>query len=193
MSTVPADHDGRRRPDRPLPRLADALEHAPGVDKAVGLVDRVSRTVVPHAGILRDELRGRSLGHPVHSVLTDVPIGLWTGALALDVTRPPGHEAAARRLVALGLMSVPPTVLTGLTDFRALTSRAPRRVAAVHAACNTAGTLLALASWQARRSGRDGLGALLTAAGMGAAGAGAYLGGHLAQGMHEPRHVPGTA
>jgi uncharacterized membrane protein len=201
MPAVPADpgtaaatasRAGRRRPDRPLPRIADAVEQAPGLDQAAALFDRVSRTVVPRAGALRDELRGRSLGHPVHSILTDLPIGLWTAALALDVTRPSGHAAASRRLVALGLLAVPPTVLTGLTDFRALTSKQPRRVASAHAAFNTAGTLLALASWQARRSGRSGLGTVLSVAGMGAVGAGGFLGGHLAQAMHEPRHVPGA-
>lgn len=176
--------------ERPLPRLAAALEREPRLDRLAGFFGRVAHLVVPREGPVRDELRGRSVGHPVHSVLTDLPIGPWAGALALDLTRPAGHDAAARRLVGLGLLAVPPTVLTGLTDFRALSGPSPRRVAAVHAVCNTAGTLLAAGSWQARRSGRHAAGALLTLAGMGAVGAGGYLGGHLAQAMREPPAPP---
>ncbi|SKC41634.1 DUF2231 domain-containing protein [Krasilnikoviella flava] len=189
---MPAHQPAPPPTDRPLPRLAAALERATRLDPLAGLYDRISRTVVPSPGRVHDELRGRSVGHPVHSVLTDLPIGLWTSALALDVTRPDGHATAARRLVGLGLLAAPPTALTGLADYRALSEPA-RRVAAVHATCNGIGTVLALASWRARRSGHDGLGSVLTLAGMGVVGAAGYLGGHVAQAMREPRHVPGTA
>jgi len=186
---LPSDVPERHRPGAPLSHLAARLERAASLDPLAGAYDRISRAVVPSAGRVRDELRGRSLGHPVHSVLTDLPVGLWTSALALDLTRPAGHAAAARRLVGLGLLAAPPTALTGLADFRALSVPA-RRVAAVHATCNGIGTVLALVSWRARHAGRDGLGALLGLAGMAAAGGGAYLGGHLAQAMREPRRVP---
>ncbi|MEL7976380.1 DUF2231 domain-containing protein [Isoptericola sp. F-RaC21] len=188
---MPAHEPARPSTDRPLPRLAAGLEREPRLDPLAGLYDRISSAVVPSPGGVRDELRGRSVGHPVHSVLTDLPIGLWTGAATLDLTRPQGHAAAARRLVALGLLAAPPTALTGLADYRALSAPA-RRVAALHATCNGVGTLLALASWRARRRGRDGLGTLLTLAGLGAVGAGGYLGGHVAHAMREPRHVPGA-
>ncbi|MFC8597420.1 DUF2231 domain-containing protein [Isoptericola sp. NPDC057191] len=177
-------------PDLPLPHVAARLEQEERLDRLAGLYERISSTVVPSSGPVRDELRGRSVGHPVHSVLTDLPIGLWASAVALDLTRPDGHADSARRLVGLGLLAAPPTALTGLADFRALSPRG-RRVAAVHATCNGVGTLLALASWRARRSGRHGLGTLLSLVGMGAVGAGGYLGGHLAQAMREPRQVPG--
>ncbi|MEU2199217.1 DUF2231 domain-containing protein [Isoptericola sp. NPDC019482] len=177
--------------DRPLARFAAELERAERLDPLASLYDRISRTAVPSPGRVRDELRGRSVGHPVHSVLTDLPIGLWASAVALDLTRPRGHADAARRLVGLGLLAAPPTALTGLADYRALGVPA-RRVAALHATCNGVGTLLALASWRARRRGRTGLGGLLSLAGLGAVGAGGYLGGHVAQAMREPRHVPGA-
>src|SRR5580704_5229777 len=43
---------------------------------------------------------GRWLGHPLHPALSDLPIGLWTGALILDLTdrdpaSRPGIEPAA--------------------------------------------------------------------------------------------------
>ncbi|GAA1733767.1 hypothetical protein GCM10009809_31410 [Isoptericola hypogeus] len=173
----------------PLARGATRLETEPRLDPLAQGLGRLAEAVVPPPGRLHDELRGRSLGHPAHAVLTDLPLGLWIGAAALDVTRPEGHEAAARRLVGLGLLSAAPTVLAGLADFRALTAPA-RRVAAVHAAANATGNLLVGASWWARRSGRHRLGRLLTAAGLGAAGVGGYLGGHIAQTMREPVAVP---
>lgn len=188
---MPAHQHADPSTDRPLPRLAGEIERAERLDPLAGVYDRISGAVVPSPGRVRDELRGRSVGHPVHSVLTDLPIGLWASAVALDLTRPLGHADAARRLVGLGLLAAPPTALTGLADFRALSVPA-RRVAVVHATCNGVGTLLALASWRARRRGRTGLGTLLSLVGMGAVGAGGYLGGHLAQAMREPRNVPGA-
>ncbi|WP_306574544.1 DUF2231 domain-containing protein [Isoptericola croceus] len=170
-------------------RVAERLEHEPAVDRLVDVVRRVARSLTPASGRLHDELRGRSLGHPAHGVLTDLPIGLWVSAVALDVTRPPGHAAASRRLLGLGLLSAVPTVLTGLTDFGALSPSA-RRVAAVHAVTNGVGNALVASSWLARRSGRTRLGPALSAAGLAAAGAGALLGGHIAQAMKEPADGP---
>ena len=34
---------------------------------------------------IKDTLHGTWLGHPLHPVLTDVPIGAWTTAVALDM------------------------------------------------------------------------------------------------------------
>ena len=45
-------------------------------------------------------LRGRWRGHPVHPVLVTVPIGAWTGSIALDALCEP---VAARVLIGVGL------------------------------------------------------------------------------------------
>lgn len=174
----------------PLAARARRLEGHSGLDALARKVDSITAMVVPPPGRLHDELRGRSLGHPVHAVLTDLPLGLWTGTVLLDLTRPPGHRAAARRLLGVGVLAAVPTALTGLTDFTALGPRA-RRVAAVHAFVNGAGNALAAGSWLARRRGHDGVGAVLSAAAIAAASGGAFLGGHVAQAMHEPSTVPG--
>lgn len=165
--------------------VAERLEGTAALDRLAEALGRAARTVTPRSGRLHDELRGRSLGHPAHSVLTDVPIGLWAGAALLDLTRPPGHAAAARRLVALGVLGAVPTVLTGLTDFGALTPKA-RRVAAVHAVTNGVGNALMTSSWLARRRGHDRLGPALTAAGLAAVGVGGMLGAHIALSLKEP-------
>lgn len=174
------------------PGLVDALEQLERQESADELADAVlqaARRVTPAAGPAYDALRGRPLGHPLHAVLTDLPVGLWVGAAVLDVTRPPGHAPTARRLVGLGVLSTVPTIVTGLADYRGLT-RSARRVAAVHAAANGLGNVLMATSWVARRSGRHRTSAVLTAAGLAAAGAGALLGGHVALGMKEPADLP---
>jgi uncharacterized membrane protein len=168
---------------------ARSLESAAVLDRLAVVVDRLSGAVVP-AGRAHDVLRGRSLGHPLHAVLTDLPLGLWSSAVALDLTGPEKYADASRRLVGLGLLMAVPTVLAGLADFPALGTRA-RRVAAVHAAVNGLGNALFATSFLARHRGRRRLGAALSVAGMGVAGAGGFLGGHVAGGLHEP--APPTA
>ena len=49
---------------------------------------------------LKDLLNGTWLGHPVHPVITDVPVGAMTVAALLDAT---GHDGAADLAVATGL------------------------------------------------------------------------------------------
>ncbi|MEV1082765.1 Rieske (2Fe-2S) protein [Streptomyces sp. NPDC050211] len=144
------------------------------------LLDRVAapvRTGV-HAlplGPLRDVLRGRWQGHPLHPVLVQTPIGAWTSAALLDLTR--GNERAARLLVAVGLAGAAPAALAGAVDFA---DQLPEqeRVGVVHAAANTAAVALYAASLAARSRGRSGR--LLGFAGLTAATVGGYLGGHMA-------------
>jgi len=158
--------------------IRDMLRRAEGLrsaDKPAGIVaDLAGRAVrTSRTGGL---LRGAWLGHPVHPILVTVPIGAWTGATVLDLS---GEHTAARRLVALGLAAVPPAVLAGLADYPDL-NPAARRVGLVHAAANTIATALLTASYAGRRADRHTLGAVLTLLGLGVAGVGGALGGHLA-------------
>jgi hypothetical protein len=45
---------------------------------------------------------GRWLGHPLHPGLSDLPIGLWTGALMLDFLDPNPHPGPGPGLGAAG-------------------------------------------------------------------------------------------
>ena len=61
---------------------------------------------------MKDLLSGVAVGHPLHPALVAVPIGAFTGAMALDLT---GREqSAARILVGLGLLSSVPAAAAGL-------------------------------------------------------------------------------
>jgi uncharacterized membrane protein len=135
------------------------------------------------ATVGKDEARrllsGAWLGHALHPLLTDVPIGTWTSALILDAVGGPTSERAADLLVTIGVAAVAPTALSGWSDWGATTTPEQRRVGLVHAAANIAAAAMFSASLMQRREGRRGLGKLLGFAGAGALAAGGYLGGHL--------------
>lgn len=133
-------------------------------------------------GQLQDALTGRWLGHALHPMLTDLPIGFWTSAFTLDLLGGRKHRAAAQRLVGIGVLSALPAIATGATDW-ADTTDAERRVGLVHAALNSAALACFTASWLARRRGRHARGVIWGLAGSTVATGGGYLGGHLVQRM----------
>lgn len=131
---------------------------------------------------LHDLLDGTWLGAPLHPALTDVPVGAWTAALALDgasaVTGSSAAQTAADGVLAVGIAGALPAAVTGASDWRDLTGES-RRIATVHALFNVAGLTLNIASLACRRSGRRGTGRALSAVGMAVAGTAAHLGGEL--------------
>ena len=152
------------------------LEDATGLD---GLVDAVAAVAQPldgwrRSGLLRSDL----LGHALHPLLTDLPIGCWTSASLLDLRGRPSDRPASRTLVAVGLAAVVPTALTGLAEW-ARTGTPERRVGAAHAALNGIAAGLYGVSLLARSRGKHRLGALSALAGASVVGASGYLGGHL--------------
>jgi nitrite reductase/ring-hydroxylating ferredoxin subunit len=126
----------------------------------------------------KSALSGTPIGHRLHPMLTDLPIGAWTSAAFLDLLGGKNARTGARRLVALGIAGAIPAAVTGLSDWQDL-DRATRRVGLVHLAANSAGLLLQLSSWSARRKGHFFRGKLLSLGALGAVGAGGYLGGHM--------------
>ena len=148
-------------------------------------LDPVVRAIRPLADALvgdptrRDLLRGTWLGHPLHPVLTDLPIGFWTSALALDLVGGRPARPAATRLVGLGLLAAGPTIWSGWADWTAL-GRERQRVGVAHATTNGLAVVLFASSWLARRRGDHRRGQFLGLAASAALGVGGYLGGHLA-------------
>ncbi|WP_324652851.1 DUF2231 domain-containing protein [Georgenia sp. H159] len=162
-------------------RIASAIEQDTRLD---GLVDGLSgpaEQLVASPG-LRDLLTGKQLGHALHPILTDLPIGLWASSWVLDVLPVAGSRRASQRLVGLGVLAAVPTAVTGWAEWARTDGRDVRRAGVVHAAANGAAAALLAGSWLARRSGHHGGGVLLGQLGMLAAGAGGFLGGHLAIG-----------
>lgn len=161
-----------------MARLMQRLEAADALDPAVAAVAPVAQQLVAVPAVRR-VLLGRDLGHAVHPPMTDLPIGFWTSAFLLDLLPTPGAQAAARRLVGVGVLTAVPTAVTGLAEWTRTTPEI-RRVGLVHAAQN--GTALAAytGSWLARRAGHHGVGKALGAVGALAATLGGTLGGHMA-------------
>jgi uncharacterized membrane protein len=118
------------------------------------------------------------MGHSLHPLLTDLPIGTWVSALALDVVGGRSARPAARRLIGLGILTAVPTALAGLADW-SHTEQRDRRVGVVHAAGNSLGLLLFGASWISRGRGHHGRGVALGMLGGAALGVSGFLGAHL--------------
>lgn len=136
---------------------------------------------------MKDLISGTQLGHALHPLLTDVVIGSFLSATALDVIGGDDSGEASERLIALGIAAYAPTALTGTSDWAdgGLGNVPVRRVGLAHAAFNATALGLYGSSLAARRRGRRARGVALGLAGAGALGAAAYLGGHLtlAQGV----------
>jgi nitrite reductase/ring-hydroxylating ferredoxin subunit len=145
----------------PLDPVADAIQ---GAVRAV-----------PHP--LGDVLDGVWLGAPLHPALTDVPLGSWSAAAALDLV---GSDAADAAL-AVGVLGALPALLTGLRDWSYLRGDT-KRLGTAHALVNSTGLVLNVASLVARRRGRRGLGRALSGLGYLGALVAAHLGGELAFG-----------
>ncbi|GHC99982.1 Rieske 2Fe-2S domain-containing protein [Zhihengliuella salsuginis] len=154
--------------------LLSKLEQWKELDRWSGpLAAKVEAAVSPKP--VRNLLGGKSLGHPLHPALVAVPIGAWGTAAVLDVC---GYDDAADAAVATGILGALPTAAAGLHDW-SYTMGAERRVGFVHAAANSAATLLYVGSLVSRWAGHRGLGRCLSFAGLGLVGAAGFLGGHL--------------
>src|SRR5947208_269277 len=97
-----------------LRRTVESIEGSTALDPAVDLLTPVAASL--GAGARGDALRGRWLGHALHPLLTDLPLGCWIGAGLLDLLGGKGGRRAAQRLVGLGLVFVPATAAAGMAD-----------------------------------------------------------------------------
>ncbi|MDQ0988925.1 Rieske 2Fe-2S domain-containing protein [Streptomyces sp. V3I7] len=155
-------------------RQIDDMRALDGIcGKAAGLVNRATQPE-----LIKNTLSGTWLGHALHPVLTDLPIGAFVMASALDATAGRAGATAARRLIGLGVLTTVPTALSGACDWSD-TYGPTQRVGFVHGAGNAAATMLQAASWLARKRGRHGTGVALSTVSLGLTVCTAYLGGHL--------------
>jgi hypothetical protein len=112
-------------------------------------VHNAFRSAGPAGQTVKNALHGVWLGHPLHPVLTDVPIGAWTTALALDAREvATGDEAYGRGAdfaLALGLVAAVGAAVTGLNDWSETGGRS-RRLSLVHGLLNLSATALVATS-----------------------------------------------
>ena len=166
---------------RPLAtHLAERLAALEPLDAAAKPIAKFVRDTIPK-GDVKDALSGTWLGHALHPVLQLLPLGTWTSAVVLDLIGGEDGETSADKLIGTGLLTALPTFVTGWNDYADTepASDSARRIGLVHAGANGVGATLFLSSLLARGRGSRGKGKLLALAGMGALGAGGWLGGHL--------------
>ena len=177
------------------------LEQAESLDRVVVPGQRVARWLRP--GPVRDALNGVWLGHPLHPVLAQAPVGAWLSATVLDGWprsrknnagkprgRESGGEAGQRRLVAFGLVAAGAAALAGAADWSEQHEQ-QMRVGVVHAAANVTAAGFYGASLLTRRPAAS---RALRLAGLAAVAAGGLLGGHisfrLSGGANQAEPVP---
>lgn len=168
-----------RRPTvSPAVQWTQRLEQSTALDPVVRAVSPLAEGLIASEG-RRRLLHGDWMGHAVHPLLTDLPIGFWTSATVLDLVGGEEARPAARRLVGLGVLSAVPTAITGWAEWAATSESGVRRVGVVHAVSNAAAGIAYGASWFARRRGNHARGRNLALVGATVASVGGYLGGHL--------------
>ncbi len=181
MSETPAPVSVPETSSPPQPfaeRLSDSLQHL--IQVVIGSQRKPPRR-------LKSLLNGTWFGHPLHPVITDVPVVAWMLTAVFDIIwliSPTSNTWAAYGAfvaVIAGLLGALGAITTGLTDWSD-TYGAERRVGLNHAIFNAVATVLYLVSFVLRLL--VGPGDSITAAVLGFVGLmsliyAAYLGGEM--------------
>ena len=131
---------------------------------------------------IRNFLNGTWLGEPLHVVLTDVPIGAWTVAIAFDVLdlirARREFVLAADTSITLGLVCAAGAAVTGVTDWSDVDPPA-RRTGFIHGLLNLGATALFTTSLVLRKKKSRTSGRICAALGYAVTSYAAHLGGEM--------------
>jgi nitrite reductase/ring-hydroxylating ferredoxin subunit len=155
--------------------ILDRIADIPTFDKVIEPARRAVRAALRPEG-LKNLLHGTWLGHSLHPVLVQVPVGSWLSAGLLDAIPP--LRPAATVLIGTGVAAAVPASLAGAADWSEQ-DVGVRRLGALHAVANTTALGLYVGSLVARGRGRGTLGRVLSYTGLGIAGGSAAIGGHM--------------
>jgi nitrite reductase/ring-hydroxylating ferredoxin subunit/uncharacterized membrane protein len=159
-------------------RLSDTLQHI--IQVVVGSQRKPPRR-------LKSLLNGTWFGHPLHPVITDIPVAAWMITAVFDVlwllspTTFAWAAHGAEVTVLLGLLGALGAIVTGLTDWSD-TYAAERRAGLNHALFNALATMLYLVSFVLRLLQAPGdsiLAAVIGFVGLASVIYAAYLGGDM--------------
>ena len=132
---------------------------------------------------LKTFIHGTWLGHPLHPVITDIPLGAWTLAVLFDIiylfNRTTTWTTAADLSIIIGVVAALAAAVTGYTDWNETIDR-ERRVGVAHGLINTLVLIIYVASLIVRGAGDNrGLGIVLALVGYALVISAAYLGGEM--------------
>jgi nitrite reductase/ring-hydroxylating ferredoxin subunit/uncharacterized membrane protein len=186
--------------ENPILALAEKQEWLqPIQDAGEEFVKDAYQSAGPGGRKVKNFLHGVWLGHPLHSAITDVPVGSWTAALVLDCLEAggkPEYSAGADAAIAVGLVGALGSAVSGLTDWSD-THGKPQRVGALHGLLNVGATVLYTGSYISRKANKRSAGRGLGLLGYALVLASAYLGGELAYAQRigvnhspEPERLP---
>jgi nitrite reductase/ring-hydroxylating ferredoxin subunit/uncharacterized membrane protein len=160
----------------------------PAIDQVAEPLSKAVRGAYEAAGPVgqqtKNALHGVWLGHPLHPVFTDLPIGAWTTALALDAASngDAGMRRAATFARGVGLTGALGAAVTGLTDWSE-TDGQSRRAGLIHGLLNLTATALFTTAFALRKQDSHEGGRKCAWAGYAIALGAAYLGGDLVYGQ----------
>lgn len=167
-------------------RPIDAWAKNPLLKELAEIIQPPIRAALELGGpLLRDGLHGTFIGHPLHVMITDIPVGAWSVTAVCDTLDLFGGNrfaAAADTSLAIGAIGAMGAGMTGFADWSD-TKDEPQRVGMLHAILNMTALTLYATSLIARRKKARGFGRLTAFAGYALVGASAYLGGELSSGM----------
>lgn len=131
---------------------------------------------------IKDLLNGTWLGHALHPLMTDIPIGSWTSTMLLDCVwlgnEDEGIARGADVTLAFGLLGAGGAAITGIADWSDLDGT-DRRFGFMHGLLNSSVTLMNIASLILRLTGRRRTGIAVSTTGYLVTLFSAYLGGEL--------------
>jgi hypothetical protein len=93
------------------------VERDARLDRGAARLERLAGPLV-RTPPLAAALRGAWLGHALHPLLTDFPLGSWMACSFLDLFGGPEAGGAAQRLAGVGVLTAVPTVAAGLSSGR---------------------------------------------------------------------------
>jgi nitrite reductase/ring-hydroxylating ferredoxin subunit/uncharacterized membrane protein len=136
----------------------------------------------PSAQKIRNFLNGTWLGEPLHVVLTDVPVGAWTVAMAFDaldlVFNREEFARACETSIGIGLLAAAGAAATGMTDWSDVDPPA-RRPGLIHGLLNLSGAALFATSLLLRKKKSRVAGRVAGVLGYAVMSYAAHLGGKL--------------
>jgi nitrite reductase/ring-hydroxylating ferredoxin subunit/uncharacterized membrane protein len=167
-------------------RVLDVVARQDWLDRIGDLLQQLITAAFDSSGTdtraLKNLLHGTWIGHPLHPILTDVAIGGWTVAVALDLLDQVADDdqvaAGADVALGVGLLGALGSAVTGANDWQHTDGR-PRRLGAAHALLNGTATTFFIASLIARLAGSRSAGRRLAWLGLGVTTGAAYIGGDL--------------